>query len=153
MSKLVAKSVTDWEQLKGADLGVSSYKTITQGMINKFAEATGDFQWIHVDAERAKTEGPYGTTIAHGYLTLSLIPTLLDELVEPENAKVTVNYGIEDFRFQEPVPSGSRVRLKAHIHDIKNLRGTLRVKLKVTLEIENKPKPAYSGVVVLLYQY
>ena len=153
MTKLAVKSITDWEQLQGVDLGTSGYKTITQEMINKFAEATGDRQWIHIDTARAQTDSPYKTTIAHGYLTLSLIPVLLEELVIPENAKITINYGIEELRFQEPVPSGGRVRLKALIHDIKNLKGTLRVKLKVEMEIAGKRKPAFTGVVVLLYQY
>jgi acyl dehydratase len=153
MNEQAAQTLAKWEKMGGHELGFSSYKTITQEMINKFAEATGDFQWIHVDVERAKTDSPFGTTIAHGYLTQSLIPVLLAEFEEPEHAKMKVNYGIEDFRFQEPVPVGSKVRLKASIHDIKNLRGTLRVKLKVQLEIEGKKKPAYTGIVVLLYQF
>ena len=103
--------------------------------------------------ERAKKESPFKTTIAHGYLTTSLIPALLSEFEEPQLAKVKVNYGIEDLRFQEPVPVNSRVRLSASIHEIKNLRGTLRTKLKVKLEIEGKKKPAYTGIVVLLYQF
>lgn len=148
-----AETLAKWEKMQGHDLGVSSYHPITQDMINKFAEATGDYQWIHIDVERAKTDSPFNTTIAHGYLTLSLIPVLLAEFEEPENAKVKVNYAVEDFRFQEPVPAGSNVRLKASIHEIKNLRGTLRVKLKVQLEIEGKKKPAYTGIVVLLYQF
>ena len=153
MSDQTNQTLAKWQKMAGRELGYSSYMTITQDMINKFAEATGDHQWIHVDIERAKTESPFGTTIAHGYLTLSLIPVLLEEFEEPEGYKVKVNYGIEEFRFQEPVPAGSIVRLKASIHDIKNLRGTLRVKLKVRLEIKGKKKPAYTGVVVLLYQF
>jgi acyl dehydratase len=153
MTNQTAATLAKWEKMQGHDLGVSSYKTITQDMINKFAEATGDHQWIHIDVERAKKDSPFDTTIAHGYLTLSLIPVLLGEFEEPEHAKVKVNYAVEDFRFQEPVPSGSNVRLRATIHDIKNLRGTLRVKIKVQLEIEGKKKPAYTGIVVLLYQF
>ena len=153
MSNQSNETLARWEKMTGHELGYSDYKTITQEMINTFAQATGDFQWIHVDVERAKKESPFGTTIAHGYLTLSLIPVLMEEFEEPEDYTAKVNYGIEEFRFQEPVTVGSRVRLKASIHDIKNLRGTLRVKLKVVLEIEGKKKPAYTGVVVLLYQF
>mgnify|MGYP002642116195 FL=1 len=153
MSNQKTIEIEKWEKMQGHDFGHSRYLTITQEMINKFAEATGDYQWIHTDIERAKIESPFNTTIAHGYLTLSLISVLLSGLEEPQHAKLKVNYGIEDFRFQEPVPVNSRVRLKTSIHEIKNLRGTLRAKLKVQLEIEGKKKPAYTGIVVLLYQF
>ena len=153
MSDQIAQELAFWENRQGYEFGHSEYIEITQEMINKFAEATGDYQWIHTDVERAKKESPFKTTIAHGYLTQSLIPALLSAFEEPQLAKVKVNYGIEELRFKEPVPVNSRVRLKASIHDIKNLRGTLRTKLKVQLEIEGKKKPAYTGIVVLLYQF
>lgn len=153
MSKIVINSVEDWEKLDGQALGVSSWIKITQEKINKFAEATEDYQWIHTDIERAKKESPFKTTIAHGYLTLSLIPALIAEIIDVNNTKLAVNYGVEKFKFSEPVPAGSNVRLKLSIKEVKNLRGIIRVKFGVSLEIEDKQKPAYNGTTVYLYHY
>ena len=153
MSKIEVTCAKDWEELEGRELGVSSWMNISQEKINKFAEATEDFQWIHLDIERAKKESPFKQTIAHGYLTLSLIPALIPDILETESAKMAVNYGVEQFKFSEPVPSGSNVRLKLSVNEVKNLRGIIRVKFGVILEIEGKAKPAYKGTTVYLYHY
>ena len=103
MSKIIVNNLNELEQYVGKELGVSDYITITQEQINLFADATRDHQWIHVDTERTKTESPYKTTIAHGYLNLSVLPFLWDQIVEVNNSKLTVNYGIEKLRFNQPV--------------------------------------------------
>lgn len=153
MSKIIINSIEEWGKYEGQELGVSSWMNVSQEKINKFAEATEDYQWIHTDPERAKKESPFKTTIAHGYLTLSLIPALIPEILITNNSKLAVNYGIEEFRFSEPVPAGSDVRLKLSIKEIKNLRGIMRVKFGVSLEIKDKQKPAFNGTTVYLYHY
>lgn len=153
MGKIVISSHDELAVFLGKEIGVSEYLTVTQEMINKFAEATLDHQWIHVDAERAKTESPFGATIAHGYLTLSLLTCLWLEIVEVTNVKMMVNYGIENLRFKDPVPVNSRVRLKAELVDIVNLRGVTRAHMKATLEIEGNKKPAYEGTITFLYHF
>ena len=153
MSKVIINSIEDWEKLEGEELGVSEWLNVSQEKINKFAEATEDHQWIHVDPERAAKESPFKTTIAHGYLTLSLIPALIEQVIEVKNTKLAVNYGVEQLRFSSPVPSGRDVRLKLSVNEIKNLRGIMRVKFGVVLEIADNPKPAYKGTTVYLYHY
>jgi len=103
MNPLVIQSLAEFEQHIGKELGVSDYLLVSQEMINMFANATLDHQWIHLDKERAKTESPYGDTIAHGYLTLSLLPHLWYQIVEFKNVKLMVNYGIDNFKFNQPV--------------------------------------------------
>src|ERR1700712_4470689 len=112
---VIIKSHTEFESYTGKELGVSNWHTITQDQINKFADATLDHQWIHTDAERAKTDSPFKTTIAHGYLTLSLIPYLWKEIVKIENLKMEINYGIENLRFAQPALVNSDVRLKVRL--------------------------------------
>ena len=135
------------------ELGVSDWKEISQERINKFADATDDHQWIHCDVEKAKKEGPFGGTIAHGYLTLSLIPDMIWEILEVKNSKMAVNYGIESFRFGQPVPAGSKVRVKLSLIEVKNLRGIIRTKLGIAMEIKDCPKNAYKGTLVYLFHY
>ncbi len=153
MSKVVIKCFEDLEALKGSELGKSEYHTITQDQINKFAEATLDHQWIHTDPEKAKKESPFGDTIAHGYLTVSLLPYLWDQIVDVQNLKMQVNYGIESLKFNQPVKVNSNVRLVAKVADVKNLRGTIKANISVTLEIEGVKKPAYEGETVFLYHF
>ena len=124
MEKLIVNSYEDFASHLGEVLGTSEWLQIDQDRINMFADATLDHQWIHVDVERAKTESPYKSTIAHGYLTLSVLPYLWDQIIEVKNIKMLVNYGIEHMRFGKPVITGSRVRLVTKLHKIKNLRGT-----------------------------
>ena len=153
MANHIINSIEEWEALEGQDLGESHYFTIDQTTINKFADATGDHQWIHVDVERAKKESPYKTTIAHGYLTISLLPSLISQIFEARNTKMLINYGIEDFRFAQAVPAGTEVNLNASVKEVKNLRGTLRVKINVRLQIKGSNRPAFTGVIVFLYHY
>jgi acyl dehydratase len=139
-----ASLVTNLEDLPqhvGATLGPSSWREVTQEMINLFADATDDHQWIHVDEERA-AQGPFGKTIAHGYLTLSLVPPLLGEIFRVEGVSMAINYGLDRLRFPSPVPAGSRVRLVGQLNEVTEVPGGLQVKLTATFEIEGGTKPA-----------
>jgi len=124
----------------GEPLGTSVWHLVTQEQIDRFADATGDHQWIHVDPERAAA-GPFGTTIAHGYLTLSLAPMLLYPLLEQLRGSLVVNYGLNKVRFTAPVPSGSRVRLSADIAGIDPFEGGKQYALALTFEREGQEKP------------
>lgn len=126
---------------EGLKVGPSDWMEITQQRIDTFAEATGDHQWIHVDQERAKS-GPFGTTIAHGYLTLSLAAKLMPEIIEIKNMSMGINYGTEKVRFLNPVKSGARVRGVGEFIDIKEVTGGYQSTLRVTIEIEGEEKPA-----------
>jgi acyl dehydratase len=125
----------------GQDLGMTDWLTITQERINTFADATGDHQWIHVDPERAK-DGPFGTTIAHGYLTLSLANLFLPQLVQYEGLKMGVNYGCDKVRFPAPVPVGSRVRGHGEVVAADPVKGDgVQVTVRITVQIEGSDKP------------
>ncbi|GAA4826941.1 MaoC family dehydratase [Algivirga pacifica] len=150
---ITVRSFEEFKQYEGQELGVSEYLQITQEQINKFADATLDDQWIHTQPERAEKESAFGTTIAHGYLTLSLVPHLWNQILQAENLKMMVNYGVEKLRFAQPVKVNDRVRLKASLHSIANLRGVVKIEVDVKLEIEGQRKPAYSGILVLLYHF
>lgn len=153
MNKFIIKSFADLEAMVGKELGVSEYHQFTQEQINLFADATIDHQWIHTDPEKAKVESPFKDTIAHGYLTLSMLPYLWDQIVDVQNLKLQVNYGIEKFKFNQPVLVNSRVRLVAKVISAVNLRGITRANIGVKLEIEGNAKPAYEGEVVFLYHF
>ena len=153
MSKLTIGSLKELEQHEGAEMGVSDYHTITQEQINKFADATLDHQWIHLDAERAKTETPFGSTIAHGYLTVSLLPYLWSQIALIENLKMQVNYEIESLRFNQAVTVNSAVRLRAKLLSVKDLRGIAKARLEVTMEIQDSKKPAFTGIITFLYHF
>jgi acyl dehydratase len=133
----------DLKQHVGQPLGPSEWVTVDQPMIDRFAEATGDHQWIHVDVERARREMPGGKTIAHGYLTLSLVPRLASTLVRVEKRRHGVNYGSNKVRFISPVPAGARVRLRQRILDVEDVAGNgVRVTSEMTVEIEGQERPA-----------
>ena len=153
MGKLIIRSHEEFEKHVGQELGVSEYMTVTQEQINKFADATFDHQWIHVDEERAKTEGAFGSTIAHGYLTLSLLAHMWDQIIQVENIKMLVNYGIESFRFNQPVLVNSRIRTRVVLKSVTNLRGISKIQLNVTMEIEGNRKSAYEGTITFLYHF
>jgi len=153
MSKIVINSFEELEQYVGKELGVSNYITITQEQINLFADATLDHQWIHVDTEKAKSESPYKTTIAHGYLNLSVLPYLWNEVVEVNNSKLTVNYGIESLRFNQPVLVNSQVRVRAKLKSVKNLRGVTKAEIQVAMEINGNRKTALDATIVFLYHF
>lgn len=153
MSKVKITSLKELEQYEGREMGVSDYHTITQEQINKFADATLDHQWIHLDAERAKTETPFKATIAHGYLTVSLLPYLWQQITAIENLKMQVNYEIESLRFNQAVTVDSQVRLRAKLLSVKDLRGIAKARLEVTMEIEGSKKPAFTGIITFLYHF
>ncbi|HBG85939.1 MAG TPA: acyl dehydratase [Marinilabiliaceae bacterium] len=153
MSKVIISSFEELEKLIGHDLGVSEYHQFTQEQINLFADATLDHQWIHIDSQRATKESPFGNTIAHGYLTLSLLPHLWNQIVEVRNLKLQVNYGIEKFKFNQAVLVNSRVRLHAKVINAVNLRGVVKANIGVKLEIEGNKKSAYDGEIVFLYHF
>ncbi|CAH0646071.1 MULTISPECIES: MaoC family dehydratase [Pseudomonas] len=136
--------VTELSQYVGKELGRSAWLKIDQQRINLFAEATGDFQFIHVDPEKA-AQTPFGSTIAHGFLTLSLIPKLIEDiLVLPQGMKMVVNYGLDSVRFIQPVKVNSQVRLKVDLAEVTEKRpGQWLLKAIATLEIEGEEKPAY----------
>ncbi len=136
--------VAQLQDYVGKELGRSEWLTIDQQRINQFAECTGDHQFIHVDPVKAK-HTPFGSTIAHGFLSLSLIPVLLEKLMlSPEGMKMAVNYGLDSVRFIQPVKVDSRVRLAAKVLDITEKRpGQWLIKIEATLEIEGQDKPAY----------
>jgi len=150
---LVINSYDDFASHLGQELGVSDWLEVNQERINLFADATLDHQWIHVDVERAKEESPYKSTIAHGYLTVSLLPYLWNQILEVHHIKMLVNYGIEQMRFGQPVITGSRVRLVASLHNIQNLRGICKAEIKIRIEIDGQRKPALEGIVAFLYYF
>src|SRR3954449_11542258 len=134
--------------LVGKHLGHSDWVEITQEQVQQFADATGDQQWIHVDPERAKKESPFGGPIAHGYLTLSLLPSLIPQIVTITGFSMGVNYGTEKVRFPSPVPVGARVRAGATMESATPFAGGIQMNLGVTVEIEGAPKPAMVATVV-----
>ena len=153
MSKLVIGSHAEFAEHNGKELGVSEYLKIEQSRVNAFAEATIDHQWIHTDPERAAKEGAFGGTIAHGYLTLSLLPYLWEQIAEIRNIKMMINYGIEKLKFNQPVLVGDEVRLKVKLTSLVDLRGISKCQLNVVLEIKDKRKPAFTGEMIFLYHF
>jgi acyl dehydratase len=135
---------------QGEHLGYSDWLEITQERVNEFAEATGDHQWIHVDPERAKA-GPFGGPIAHGYLTISLAPMLLPQVMRVEGIQMGVNYGINKLRFPSPVPVGAKLRVGAQLADVEDIAGGAQVTLDLTFEVEGKDKPACVAQAVYRY--
>jgi acyl dehydratase len=132
----------DLKAYVGKELGVSGWITVDQARIDKFAEVTGDDQWIHVDVERARREMPGGKTIAHGYLTVSLIPILLRQIVKVRRRSRSINYGSNRIRFLNPVRAGSRVRLRQKLKALDPVEGGYRLTYEATIEIEGEARPA-----------
>lgn len=153
MEKLIITSYDDFASHLGQELGTSEWLQIDQDRINMFADATLDHQWIHVDTTRAKEESPYKSTIAHGYLTLSLLPYMWDQIIEVRNLKMLVNYGMDKMRFEQPVITGSRVRLVTKLYAIANLRGICKSEIEFKIEIEGQRKPALQGIASFLYYF
>ena len=140
---LKVEKLQDLLQHVGKELGPSEWLTVTQEMIDKFADATGDHQWIHVDVERAKKEMPGGKTIAHGYLTLSLLPQLAPTLMKIEKRRRGLNYGSNRVRFTAPVPAGARVRLRQKLVKIEPVEDNgFRITSEMTMEVEGNTRPA-----------
>ena len=136
----IFEKISDLQPLVGQELGVSEWLTVTQERINKFADATGDHQWIHLDAERAK-EGPFGTTIAHGFLTLSLLPEMTASAFHVTEVKMGVNYGLNKVRFPSPVPVNSRLRGRFKLLEYIPLEGGAQMTVECTMEREGSTKP------------
>jgi acyl dehydratase len=125
----------------GTELGASEWVTVEQGQIDLFADATDDHQWIHIDPERAK-DGPFGTTIAHGFLTLSLLPALVKDVYRVDGVKMGINYGLNKVRFTSPLPVGSKVRGNVELVDVADVTGGVQLTTKITVEIEGSERPA-----------
>jgi acyl dehydratase len=137
------EGIEELKTLAGQEVGASDWFEITQSRINDFADATGDHQWIHLDVERAKTNSPFGSTIAHGFLTLSLLPHLSEQAYDVRgNFKMGINYGLNRLRFVSPVPAGSRVRARFTLQSVEDVAGGHQIAWAVTVETEGGAKPA-----------
>jgi acyl dehydratase len=152
MSKLIINGFTEFQQYVGKELGASQYIKVTQEQINKFADATLDHQWIHTDPVRAAT-GPFKTTIAHGYLALSLVPYLWEEIADIRNVKMLVNYGIEKMKFNQPVLVNNEVRLRVSLKSLNDLRGITKAEMDIVMEIKDNIKPAFTATIIFLYHF
>ncbi|TXI98768.1 MAG: MaoC family dehydratase [Chryseobacterium cucumeris] len=150
---IIINNFNEYKSLEGQMLGDSAWHTISQDQINRFADATLDQQWIHTDQKKAEKEGPFKSTIAHGYLTLSLIPYLWKQIADVRNVKMEINYGIENLKFGEAVPVNSEVKLQATVKSVTNLRGTVKAIVEAKLLIKDYVKPAYTGDVIFLYHF
>ncbi|MHB8190273.1 MAG: MaoC family dehydratase [Ferrimicrobium sp.] len=146
----VVNSLQELRSLVGSHLGYSDFHEITQDRIDRFADATDDHQWIHTDPERAAS-GPFGTTIAHGFLTLSMVPVLLPEVLAVEGVQMGINYGANRVRFPAPVPVGSKVRLGATLAVVEDIPGGVQVQLDVTIEVQGAVKPSLAAEILFRY--
>lgn len=144
---MITIDVNDLPGKTGTDLGRSGARRITQEQVNLFADATDDHQWIHVDPERARS-GPFGRTIAHGYLSLSLVPVLVFECLQVTGARMSINYGVNRVRFPAPVPVGESVQLTARINDVKPVDGGHQVLIGFELSVVGAEKPSAAGEVI-----
>ena len=153
MEKVIINSYEDFLPYVGKEIGTSDYVQIDQDRINLFADATLDHQWIHVDIEKAKAESPFGQTIAHGYLTLSLLPVLWDQIIEVNNLERMMNYGMDKMKFAQPVLSGQSVRMVTKLEEIANLRGAIKTTIKFTMEIKETGKKAIEGLATFIYYF
>lgn len=142
MAARVINGPDELKALAGEHLGYSPYVEVTQERVNLFAEATGDYQWIHVDVERATAESPFGGPIAHGYLTLSLGPLLYPQILQLQGFKMGVNYGANKVRFPAPVPVGSNVRLGVKVLAVEDVAGGVQTTMEFTFEVEGASKPS-----------
>lgn len=141
MAKVELEGLAALEAYRGRELVVSDWLVVTQSMVDTFAEVTGDPQWIHVDVERARRESPFGTTIAHGFLTLSLLSLFLNRSVVFGRSRMGVNYGFNKLRFTAPVKVGSRVRARFRVNDLQPIEGGAQICWGVTIECEGQDKP------------
>lgn len=142
MPKRVIHGLEEMRTLLGQRLGTSDWFDVTQQRVQAFADGTNDHQWIHCDVERARRESPYGTTVAHGFFTLSLSPALGDEIYDVEGLKMALNYGLNRVRFPAPVRVGSRVRMHSDLIGLKDIPGGVQATFKLTFEVEGQDKPA-----------
>lgn len=151
MDRIVFSCAADVQAYVGREIGVSDWVLVDQDRINRFADATDDHQWIHVDEERARRELPVGSTIAHGYLLVSLLPRMLDTFVEFTGLTRVINYGLNEVRFKNMVAAGKRVRMRAKLTSARQRAGGLQVILDNTIEIEGETRPACTAETLVLY--
>ena len=141
-SPVVLNGVDEVRASVGRHFGYSDWLEITQDRVNRFAEATGDFQWIHVDVERAKKESPYGGPIAHGYLTMSLSNMLMPTVVRMDGFQMGINYGVDRVRFPAAVPVGARLRAGVEMLEVTDVAGGVQTRMQITMDVEDSEKPA-----------
>ncbi len=152
MGKLTINGFTEFQNYIGKELGASPFIKVTQEQINKFADATLDHQWIHTNPVRA-ANGPFKSTIAHGYLILSLVPYLWEEIADIREVKLLVNYGIEKMKFNQPVMVNNEVRLRVSLKSLTDLRGITKAEMDIVMEIRDNPKPAFTATIIFLYHF
>ncbi len=152
MEKLTINGFNEFQHYVGKELGASQFIKVTQEQINKFADATLDQQWIHTDPVRA-ANGPFKNTIAHGYLILSLVPYLWEEIADIRDVKMLVNYGIEKMKFNQPVIVNNEVRLRVSLKSLTDLRGITKAEMDIVMEIKDNPKPAFTATIIFLYHF
>ena len=153
MEKVIISCYEDFLPYLGKEIGTSDYIQIDQNRINLFADATLDHQWIHVDVEKAKAESPFGQTIAHGYLTMSLLPAMWNQIIELRNLERQMNYGMDKMKFAQPVLSGQSVRMVTHLHEIANLRGAIKTTIKFSIEVKETGKKTLEGLATFIYYF
>ncbi len=153
MSKAIINCYEDFKAYEGQLLGVSDYVKLDQERINLFADATLDHQWIHVDTARAAEESPFKSTIAHGYLTLSMLPHLWEQIIEVNNLKMMINYGIDKMRFGQAVLAGQSIRLSTTLQSLVNLRGAIKTEIKFVIEVQETGKKAIDGIATFIYYF
>ncbi len=151
MAKCIIQNLEEFKKMVGQEVGVSDWHTVTQRAIDMFADATLDHQWIHVDPERAKRESPFGGPIAHGYYTLSLAPYLLANLMDVKEKRMGVNYGLNRLRFTAPVPIPSKVRVRATLTEVEEIKGGVQATFNLSFEVEGKDKPACVAEAIFRY--
>jgi len=147
----IIKSWDEAKALEGKEVGVSNWIVVDQERIDRFADATDDHQWIHVDPERAAKELPEGRTVAHGYLTISLIPALIEEIVQVDGLERIINFGINKARFRSMVPSGSQVRLRTTLKSARKRAGALYAEMECSVEMEGQMRPVAQAELVVMY--
>lgn len=142
MNKLVFENLSDFKSMKGKELPVGQWFTVTQEMITNFAEATLDKQWIHIDEAKAKLYSPFKGTVAHGFMAVALLSKKLEDLIEIKSVKMGLNYGVNKVRFPNPVPVNSELRLVSSVKEIEDMPNGLKITFNCTMEIKNQEKPA-----------
>ncbi len=150
---VTVNSFDEFAAYEGKELGVSNWIELSQDRINLFADATDDHQWIHVDIERAASESPFGQTIAHGYLTLSMVPHMWNEIITVNNVERMINYGIKEMKFAQPVLSGQCIRMRVDLREILNLRGAIKTDVHFVIEIKETGKKALEGISTFVYYF
>jgi len=151
--KTVINCYEDFLPLVGQEIGKSDWLAVDQERINQFADVTIDHQWIHTDPERCKTESPFGQTIVHGYLTLSLLPYLWDQIIEVHNLERMMNYGMEHMKFGMPVLSGQSIRMVTYMESVANLRGAIKISMRFVIEVKETGKKALEGLATFVYYF